>query len=65
MTATRVSWGSRMRAKIGLATVQDGDNELTDGFLKLLAQDRVDYTIAMRRLAGFSTAPNAGNARPL
>lgn len=52
---------SRMRAKLGLAASHEGDNELIDGFLKLLAQDRVDYTIAMRRLAGFSTVEGADN----
>ena len=52
---------ARMRAKLGLGAVHEDDNDLVDGFLKLLAQDRVDYTIAMRRLAGFSTAEGADN----
>jgi uncharacterized protein YdiU (UPF0061 family) len=43
----------RFRAKLGLATAQDGDAALVDDFLRLLANDRVDFTIAWRRLAEF------------
>jgi uncharacterized protein YdiU (UPF0061 family) len=44
---------ARFRAKLGLATQQDGDPALVDDFLSLLAGDRVDFTIAWRRLAEF------------
>ena len=50
---------ARMRAKLGLATGQPSDRDLIDGLLKLMAADRVDFTIAFRRLADFSTAPEA------
>lgn len=48
-----------MRAKLGLRDERDEDAGLIDDLLRLLAADRVDYTIAMRRLAGFSTAEGA------
>jgi len=38
------------RGKLGLATEQDGDAELAQAFLKLLADNGVDYTIAFRAL---------------
>ena len=51
-----------MRAKLGLADSRDEDRELVDDLLKLMAQDRADFTITFRRLAGFSSAPGAANA---
>ena len=42
---------TRMRAKLGLTTARDADRDLIEGILKLLAQDRVDYTIFWRRLS--------------
>lgn len=53
---------ARMRAKLGLATEQPADRELIDGLLKLMAADRVDFTIAFRRLADFGSAAGADNA---
>ena len=50
------------RAKLGLATAQDGDRDLADALLKLMAQDHTDFTITFRRLCGFSTAPGADQA---
>jgi uncharacterized protein YdiU (UPF0061 family) len=41
----------QMRRKLGLATAQPDDATLVDDFLRLLAANRVDYTIAMRRLS--------------
>jgi uncharacterized protein YdiU (UPF0061 family) len=51
-----------MRAKLGLATEQDGDRELVDDLLKRMAADKADFTITFRRLAGFDSAPDASNA---
>ncbi|HEV8690188.1 MAG TPA: YdiU family protein [Ideonella sp.] len=51
-----------MRAKLGLADPREGDAELIDDWMRLLAAGRVDYTIAQRRLCDFSTAPDAGNS---
>jgi uncharacterized protein YdiU (UPF0061 family) len=53
---------ARMRAKLGLATERDGDRELVDALLQRMAADRTDFTIAFRRLSGFSTAEGAANA---
>jgi serine/tyrosine/threonine adenylyltransferase len=40
----------RMRHKLGLADSQEGDKALIEGILKLLAQNKVDYTIFWSRL---------------
>ncbi|WIT11923.1 YdiU family protein [Paucibacter sediminis] len=48
-----------MRAKLGLATAQEGDRELVDDWLRLLAATRVDYTIAHRRLSRYGAQPEA------
>ncbi len=50
-----------MRAKLGLASEQDGDRELVDDLLKRMAADKTDFTIAFRRLAGFDSAAGARN----
>ncbi|MCV0440759.1 MAG: YdiU family protein [Hydrogenophaga sp.] len=41
----------RMNAKLGLERVEDGDTELTDTLMKLMAADAVDFTIFWRRLS--------------
>jgi uncharacterized protein YdiU (UPF0061 family) len=51
-----------MRAKLGLASAQDGDRALVDDLLALMAADRADFTITFRRLAGFDSSPGATNA---
>jgi serine/tyrosine/threonine adenylyltransferase len=50
-----------LRAKLGLSSAQDGDMALIDDLLRLMAQERTDYTIAMRRLCDFSSAEHAAN----
>ncbi len=42
---------ARMRAKLGLADAQEGDRALIEDVLKLMAADRVDFTIFWRRLS--------------
>ncbi|MEO7392876.1 MAG: protein adenylyltransferase SelO [Ramlibacter sp.] len=42
---------ARMREKLGLDEARPGDRELVEDVLKLLAHDRVDYTIFWRRLS--------------
>ena len=49
-------------AKLGLATAQEGDRDLADAFLKLMAADHTDFTITFRRLCSFATAPQADNS---
>jgi len=41
----------RMGAKLGLQAVQAGDAELTEALMQLLSRERVDFTLAFRRLA--------------
>ncbi len=50
---------ARLRTKLGLATEGEGDGALADDLLRAMAADRVDFTIAFRRLAGF--VPGAAN----
>jgi uncharacterized protein YdiU (UPF0061 family) len=47
---------ARLRAKLGLALAQEGDEALAEDWLKLMAAERTDYTIAWRRLADFTPA---------
>jgi uncharacterized protein YdiU (UPF0061 family) len=53
---------ARLRAKLGLATARDGDTDLVDDLLRLMAQDRSDHTITMRALGRFGIAAGADNA---
>ena len=53
---------ARLSAKLGLATVQDGDQALIDDLLRRMAADQCDFTITFRRLGEFSSAPDAVNA---
>ena len=53
---------ARMRAKLGLASEREDDADLIDALMHLMAQDRVDYTIAFRRLARFRSDEQADNA---
>ncbi|OUM02909.1 protein adenylyltransferase SelO [Variovorax sp. JS1663] len=45
------AYEARMRAKLGLPASAPDDRALVEGVLKLLAQEKVDYTIFWRRLA--------------
>jgi uncharacterized protein YdiU (UPF0061 family) len=53
---------ARFRAKLGLTTAQDGDADLADDLLRLMAQDRADHTITWRALGRFRTADGDDNA---
>ena len=53
---------ARMSAKLGLSTAEKTDRVLVDDLLQCMAQDRADFTITFRRLAQFSTQPDADNA---
>jgi len=50
---------ARMRAKLGLADQQPEDKALVDDGFKLLASNKVDYSIFWRRLNGFT--PQSGH----
>jgi uncharacterized protein YdiU (UPF0061 family) len=56
---------ARMRAKLGLADAQPADRELIEDILKLLAADRVDYTIFWRRLSEFAGGQAVDKVRDL
>jgi uncharacterized protein YdiU (UPF0061 family) len=45
-----------LRAKLGLASEQDGDQALIDDLLRLMTTDHADFTITFRRLAGPDSA---------
>ena len=47
----------RLRAKLGLATVQEGDSELIDELMRLMAQDHVDFTLTWRAMSAFRAGP--------
>ena len=53
---------ARLRAKLGLLTDQPDDAALFDDLLRLMAQERSDYTITLRTLSRFSSVPGADNA---
>ena len=53
---------ARLRAKLGLTVDHADDAGLFDDLLRLMAQDRTDYTITMRLLSRFSSAEGAENA---
>ena len=54
---------SALRAKLGLATEGADDMTLIDDLLRLMAKERTDYTIAMRRLGEFSSVEGGNNSR--
>jgi serine/tyrosine/threonine adenylyltransferase len=56
---------SRMLAKLGLAESRAGDRELVEAVLKLLAKDKVDYTIFWRRLSAYAGGAPAETVRDL
>ena len=51
-----------LRAKLGLQEQREEDRTLADDLLKLMAQDRADFSITFRRLAGFAAASGASGA---
>ena len=58
-TAFPAALMARMRAKLGLADEQEGDQLLIDDWLKLMAASRADFTISFRRLSRFGSEPDA------
>ncbi|MBW8718315.1 MAG: YdiU family protein, partial [Variovorax paradoxus] len=55
----------RMCAKLGFAEPAEGDRALIEGVLKLLAAEKVDYTIFWRRLSQHMAGGNAEPVRDL
>jgi uncharacterized protein YdiU (UPF0061 family) len=52
---------SLMRAKLGLATSDSGDDKLIDALLGLLQNSRVDYTLFFRRLGNLQVGQPAAD----
>jgi serine/tyrosine/threonine adenylyltransferase len=61
-TAYPQAYTAAMRKKLGLASEQANDRDVIDGLLKLMAQDRVDYTITFRRLCAWGSSDQANAA---
>ncbi len=61
--AFNLYYAALMRAKLGLATAQEGDAELLKELLSVLQQDRLDYTNFFRGLCGLG-APAGEPAVP-
>jgi uncharacterized protein YdiU (UPF0061 family) len=59
----RAQWLARMRAKLGLADEQPGDDKLVDDWLGYLQERALDFTLSFRELAdraGAEGAPRFG-----
>ncbi|MBB3176454.1 YdiU family protein [Variovorax sp. Sphag1AA] len=56
---------ARMRAKLGLTDRAESDRGLIEQVLKLLAQEKVDYTIFWRRLSRYMAGDNPDTVRDL
>ncbi len=52
-------WLGGMRAKLGLATVADGDAGLVQEFLELMFRGKADYTLTFRSLCDAAGSPAA------
>lgn len=59
------AYEARMCAKLGLPGAAPGDRALIEGVLKLLAQEKVDYTIFWRRLADLQAGGDPAAVRDL
>jgi len=49
-----------LRAKLGLATADNGDSDLVQRLLGLMQSVEADFTLTFRRLAGVAAAPAEG-----
>lgn len=64
-TVFPASFEARLRDKLGWREAQPGDGERIDGTLRLLAQQRVDFTIFWRRLSLAAGNADYGPVRDL
>jgi uncharacterized protein YdiU (UPF0061 family) len=64
-TCFRERWLWGLRAKLGLTRAEEGDLALGERFLTLLQQQRVDFTLAFRRLCDAADAPASLSVRSL
>jgi uncharacterized protein YdiU (UPF0061 family) len=64
-TCFRVQWVQGLRAKLGLTGTEEDDQALAEGFLALLHQQQVDFTLAFRRLCDAADEPASTAVREL
>ncbi len=50
------AYGEGMRNKLGLCAAHDSDHQLIEDLLRMLENERIDFTSFFRSLAGFGTA---------
>ena len=55
-------WLTGMRLKLGLSTARDGDLELANGLLVIMAANGLDYCKTLRGLSGLAGGGNCGGA---
>jgi uncharacterized protein YdiU (UPF0061 family) len=55
------AYATRMRAKLGLQTTEDGDAKLLEDLLGLMHRSRADFTIFFRSLSRFDSGVEARN----
>ena len=58
----QAAYSAGLRRKIGLLTEREGDDELTQSLLKLMATDSADFTLTFRRLCDAAEGPAGDTA---
>ena len=58
------AWSARLRAKLGLATVEEQDDVLAQDFLGLMESGRHDFTLGFRRLCDLADEQATPEADP-
>ncbi len=61
----REAYAVRMRAKLGLATEEEGDLALSQDLLDRMAEGKADFTLTFRRLSDVALGGDAGPLRQL
>lgn len=61
----REAYAARMRAKLGLATEEDGDLALSQDLLDRMAAGKADFTLTFRRLSDVALGGDLGPLRQL
>jgi uncharacterized protein YdiU (UPF0061 family) len=61
----REAYATRMRAKLGLATEEDGDLALSQDLLDRMAEGKADFTLTFRRLSDLALGGDAEKLRQL
>lgn len=59
------AYNAGLRAKLGLSAERDGDEALADDLLKLMADNKADFTLTFRRLSDLAANPRDQGVRDL